>query len=586
MNRGEKRKSMYKNKEKMKGNREITGVKRRWVSLTKIIFKASPIKSYGPEVPLYKLYRFLVHPVFQGFITVTVILNGLLCCLHMYRLSDYLNNIFEGCYLAFLGIYAFEVILKIFFYRKDYFNDGWQIYNLFIVFCLSMFYVLKNCADIEIAGMMINIFWTLKLFVLFSKLKVLHSVFEIFILALPSVINLALLVLLMMYIFATIGVCIFSSIKLQSNLNEQANFQNLLTAFITIFRFSTYDGWNDLMHDAMRVQSTHYYCIYNPTYQDVLANNGNAIGCGSPYASIYFVLFILIIPFMFLNIFVAIVVASVIEIAQLSESVLSDERLNILLKVWAKYDPNGTGYLEYDKVWNILYDIPEPLGASSKDMSNRYYCAITLWMLQLSLYRKEDNGYHYVAFYDVVESLVKRCLYKPQTLNKIYNNLTKEMLIKGLQELWDQRTQLAMDSDMYLNTIEDLHYYYELKRNTVLKSKYKLIKVNLPLLVWIILKISMGLRNRINMKKRKNLVNIGIINNNISNQTTAIKDNDTIKEFNTEFSSNDVVEEFFRRSITKEVDNLSISTFGELKPDHNVPLFSYKMKANTKNKDK
>ena len=205
-----------------------------------------------------------------------------------------------------------------------------------------------------------------------------------------------------MYIFSVIAIALFSDIKLQGSLNKHANFQNIPRAFLTVYRLATYDGWNDIMHDSMREETQYFYCVPSPTYDDVNLNNGDAIGCGYPLAFIYFIFSIIIVPFTFLNIFIAIVIASVMEIATLSESVLSDERLNGFLKAWVQYDPKGTGYVEYDRVWHLLYDIPEPLGAQEKEMNNKFYSAITLWMLQLKIYKHEKSMHHYVAFYDVL----------------------------------------------------------------------------------------------------------------------------------------------------------------------------------------
>eukprot|EP00826_Nyctotherus_ovalis_P051097 TRINITY_DN636_c0_g1_i1.p1 TRINITY_DN636_c0_g1~~TRINITY_DN636_c0_g1_i1.p1 ORF type:complete len:441 (-),score=131.58 TRINITY_DN636_c0_g1_i1:149-1471(-) len=393
--------------------------------------------------------------------------------------------------------------------------------------------------------------------------------------SLPSVFNSALLFFLMMYIFAVVGNCFFSDIKLQEYLNAHANFQNIITAFLTLFRISTYDGWNDIMHDAMRERSPSFYCIPNPSYDDIAANGGEAIGCGNRYYAIYFVLSIIIIPYTFLNIFVAIVVGSVIEIAQLSSSVLSDEHLNMFLAVWKRYDPKAEGFVEYSHVWNILYELPEPLGAVSIQMNDRYYSAMTQWMLQLRIYRSKNNGLHYVTFYDVLEGLVKKSLYKPQTVDKIYNNLSKEALIKGLQELWDQRTQLVMDIDLYMNRMEDLYYYYELRKRFEARSNYTPIKVNLPFLVWTILKISKQLKTKVKERMKKSgaavKVSLGPEHNS---RLTMSKD----KDHDSDVGPDSMIANFMKRSVTKEVDELGVENFGEERVRHNVPKEPTKMK--------
>ncbi len=182
-------------------------------------------------------------------------------------------------------------------------------------------------------------------------------------------------------------------------------------------------------------------------------------------------------------------------------------------------------------------------------MGSRYYSAITLWMLQVGLYRHKIDGRCYVAFYDVLEAMVKRSMYRPQTLDKIYNNLSKEILIKGLQELWDQRTQLSMDSDNYVKHIEDLRYYYNSKTKRGENPEYELIKVRLSSLVWTILTICKSLRHQI--KKRK------------------FGTREESKTGSKPFDASIVT--LLLRSITREADGLTVANFGGQTMQHNQP---------------
>ncbi len=77
--------TFFVNNEKLQGLHELTNAQRRWVSLSKIIFKASPIKEYDPKCPLYGLYRILIHPVFAHFILLTILLNGVMLFLSWHR---------------------------------------------------------------------------------------------------------------------------------------------------------------------------------------------------------------------------------------------------------------------------------------------------------------------------------------------------------------------------------------------------------------------------------------------------------------------------------------------------------------------
>ena len=52
----------------------------------------------------------------------------------------------------------------------------------------------------------------------------------------------------------------FGGVKLQSGLNEHANFQSFSFAFMTLFRMSTGESWNLIMYDAARKESITYDC--------------------------------------------------------------------------------------------------------------------------------------------------------------------------------------------------------------------------------------------------------------------------------------------------------------------------------------
>ena len=581
----------YFHNEKLQGLRELSSAQRRWVSLSKIIFKASPVKDYKQNCRFYKLYLFLIHPVFHYFILTTILLNGVLLCLSWYRESSEFDEFSEICHYLFLAVYVIEAFLKLLFYGRDYFDSNWNTFDLVIMIGLvGMTIATKSVSPSQkTPALLLIVFRVFKIYSLFNKIEMLRKVFQIFILALPSVINLALLLFVIMYVFAVVGIFLFAGVKLQGYLTPHANFQNLGSAFLTIYRMSTFDGWVDIMHDAMREKTQYFYCIPYPTYEETLANDG-AIACGVPYAPIYFVAFIILVPFVFLNIFMAILVASVIEITQLSESVLSDERLDHFLNIWKKYDPEGLGYMQYHRLWNLLYELPEPLGAAEKEMGNRYYCAITLWMLQLRIYRCKTNNLHYVAFYDVLEALVKRSIYRPQTLDKIYNNRSKDALIKGLQELWDQRTQLAMEGEeRYVKNIEDLRYYYESKMKRAGTDLFEQIKVNLPLLVWIILKLSKHLRRRVKARKKEEAKKKGLATNRSA--TTLTKSNERIApnpllEERKLPEINVIVKAPFPRGMTGEVDEITVTKLGGQKVEHNIPNESEKFKSKSRFKRK
>lgn len=88
--------------------------------------------------------------------------------------------------------------------------------------------------------------------------------------ALPAVANVFMLLALLIFIFALLGMSFFGEIEFDSGpnqaLNAHANFYTFYNSCITLFRFSTGESWNAIMHDCMD-QTTKWAWIYFCTYQ-------------------------------------------------------------------------------------------------------------------------------------------------------------------------------------------------------------------------------------------------------------------------------------------------------------------------------
>ena len=79
-----------------------------------------------------------------------------------------------------------------------------------------------------------------------------QRILNTFLQAIPALLNVGGLLFLFLYLYAVGAVYLFSTVKLQSALNENANFQSFGLALLTLFRMSTGENWNDIMEDCAR----------------------------------------------------------------------------------------------------------------------------------------------------------------------------------------------------------------------------------------------------------------------------------------------------------------------------------------------
>lgn len=126
-----------------------------------------------------------------------------------------------------------------------------------------------------------------------------------FLLAIPELANVGALLFLFLFLFAVLGVFLFSGVKLQSELDDHANFQDFGTALLTLFRVVTGENWQNIMFDCARQRNILFQCEDSQTYEEQQRDGIN--GCGTPWAYFYFISFMLVVSLIFLNLFIAII---------------------------------------------------------------------------------------------------------------------------------------------------------------------------------------------------------------------------------------------------------------------------------------
>jgi hypothetical protein len=71
---------------------------------------------------------------------------------------------------------------------------------------------------------LIRAFRICRIFKLIKKAKALNAIFNSLVIALPAIANIGCLLLLIMYLYAILGVNLFATVKFSDTLNENANF--------------------------------------------------------------------------------------------------------------------------------------------------------------------------------------------------------------------------------------------------------------------------------------------------------------------------------------------------------------------------
>ncbi|MCP4460551.1 MAG: ion transporter [Cytophagales bacterium] len=155
--------------------------------------------------------------------------------------------------LVILAMFTIEITLKIFIYRVKFFTSAWNVFD-FVIIAVS---ILPAAGSFSIFRAL-RIIRTLRLLKNLPKLKL---IIESLLKSIPSIGWIAVLLSIVYYIFAVIGVNLFS-------IPDPERFGDLWKSLYTLFQIMTLESWSS--------------AIARPIMD------------GVPYAAFYFVSFILI----------------------------------------------------------------------------------------------------------------------------------------------------------------------------------------------------------------------------------------------------------------------------------------------------
>lgn len=147
---------------------------------------------------------------------------------------------------------------------------------------------------------------------------------------------------------------IFGTTKLGANTTDNINFRTVIKSLIVLFRCSFGEGWNYIMDD---LTLTEPYCFFT--------ERGNITSdCGSTtYAYILLMSWNIVSMYIFLNMFISLIIGNFSYVYRRGGSNSAIDRREVLkyIDAWAKYDSDGTGYLEFSHLPRLMHSFTGPL---------------------------------------------------------------------------------------------------------------------------------------------------------------------------------------------------------------------------------
>ena len=207
-------------------------------------------------------------PLVQNFVIALIVVNAVVLGLEtepeaMRRFGQILIVLDQ----AILGVFVVEIGLRIYAHRRDFFRDPWSLFDFAVV----------GIALVPASGpfAVLRALRVLRVLRLLSMVPSMRRVVGALLSSIPGLGSIALVLMLIYYVFAVIATRLFGA-------NFPQWFGNIGESLFSLFQIMTLESWS--MGIVRPVMELH------------------------PHAWIFFIIFILIATFTMLNLFIAIIV--------------------------------------------------------------------------------------------------------------------------------------------------------------------------------------------------------------------------------------------------------------------------------------
>uniref|UniRef100_A0A8C5SXA9 Voltage-dependent L-type calcium channel subunit alpha n=1 Tax=Laticauda laticaudata TaxID=8630 RepID=A0A8C5SXA9_LATLA len=318
--------------------------------------KARPLRCYIPKNPYqYQIWYLVTSSYFEYLMFFLITLNTICLGMQHYKQSDMMNQLSNILNVVFTILFTIEMILKLIAFKaKGYFGDPWNVFD-FLIVVGSIIDVILNPEDSDrISITFFRLFRVLRLVKLLSRGEGIRNLLWTFIKSFQALPHVALLIVMLFFIYAVIGMQMFGKIALVdgTQINRNNNFQTFPQAVLMLFRCATGEAWQEVLLGASYGKLCDPESDYAP---------GEEYTCGSGFAYFYFVSFYMLCAFLIINLFVAVIMDNFDYLTR-DWSILGPHHLDEFKKIWAEYDPEATGRIKHLDVVTLLRRIQPPLG--------------------------------------------------------------------------------------------------------------------------------------------------------------------------------------------------------------------------------
>ncbi|NXW73793.1 SCN5A protein, partial [Hirundo rustica] len=257
----------------------------------------------------------------------------------------------------FVAVFTAECVIKILALRHYYFGSGWNVFD-FSVVVLSI--VSLGVSEVFQSFFSPTVLRTLRLarigriLRIIRKAKGIRTLLFALLMSLPALVNIGLLLFLIMFIYAIVGMANFACLRWENGIDNIFNFQTFCGSILCLFQITTSAGWDGLLAPVLKAPDT---CApqlnVTGTEKNYCINKGFGI--------FYFVSYVIISFLIVVNMYIAVILENFSVATEESTDPLCEDDFDMFYETWGKFDPLATQFIDYSALSDFADALAEPL---------------------------------------------------------------------------------------------------------------------------------------------------------------------------------------------------------------------------------
>ncbi|NXX38051.1 SCN4A protein, partial [Tricholaema leucomelas] len=257
----------------------------------------------------------------------------------------------------FVAVFTAECVIKMLALRQYFFTSGWNIFDLAVVVLSSVSIGLSEAFKAFFSPTLLRIFRLVRIgriLRLIRRARGIRTLLFALLMSLPALFNIGLLLFLVMFIYAIVGMANFACVGWEGGIDNLFNFQTFDSSMLCLFQITTSAGWDALLVPLLKSPNS---CAPNLNLTNEQRNNCTNKGVGI----LFFVSYVIISFLIVVNMYIAVILENFSVATEESTDPLSEDDFDMFYETWGKFDPQATQFIEYSALPDFADALAEPL---------------------------------------------------------------------------------------------------------------------------------------------------------------------------------------------------------------------------------